>query len=464
MTASGCKTLDALVLKDDRLILGLVGPQQAPNERNYDYPSSISGFRTEILVHILELAVSTPENAIVCPRARAPFNISQVSRLRREIALDSPNLWAKIYMANPWVISTWMELRDITPLFHAHINRWRSAKFHWLDIKESAISLRFPAPELEVFHAASIAERNSPNLEHEPVSYFNNHTPRLRDLLLNRIYNPLTSSIYTGLLKVHLSSTFFRDIQDIQFIRKLVACPLLEELLWENELVLSVAMDHGGAVSSVASHVDTGARERLPSLVRIHSIDIKHDDPDDGAKCCVVVGTSGSPSELKVLRFEYFIGAPEFIGRALPDLGPRFPLPSLQHLTLSSFAGTKLDAEAFLAMLENLPTITSLELTDCPPSFAYALRVDTGSPIVCPLLKRLWLESDPSPGPQRLVEVMKSRANSNRLDRSAVLENSAPLFHLTLRGPNVFDWELVPDLLQLSIVVDWARSEKKTWR
>ncbi|KDQ12834.1 hypothetical protein BOTBODRAFT_403128 [Botryobasidium botryosum FD-172 SS1] len=286
-----------------------------------------------------------------------------------------------------------------------------------------------------------------PEFERDPVSYFNGYTPRLRDLLLTRIYISLDTPIYLGLQKLHLSFIIFTDTPTVSLIRNLITCPLLEELTLREvyfpfidtlspvvaflpclrimnislvnlhtryllasiqapaELMLSVGLNCRGLAPSIVTDVDTSALERLPSLARIHSIDIKH---NDDAKRCVVVGTSDPHSKFEVLKLDYFLGTPA--------------------------------------------------LTDCPPSFAYALRVDADSHIVCPLLRWLWLESDPPPDSQRLFEVLESRASSNW---SVVLDASASLFHLTLRGSNFFDWKLVPKLLQLSVIVDWAKSERK---
>ncbi|KDQ12835.1 hypothetical protein BOTBODRAFT_403056 [Botryobasidium botryosum FD-172 SS1] len=90
--------MGTLMLEDDCLHLrqisttNLTRPRQALNEGNHNRPSSINGFPSEILVYTFELAVSAPENAILRPRARIPFNVSQVSRLWRVIALNTPNL------------------------------------------------------------------------------------------------------------------------------------------------------------------------------------------------------------------------------------------------------------------------------------------------------------------------------------------------------------------------------------
>jgi len=220
---------------------------------------------------------------------------------------------------------------------------------------------------------------------------------------------------------------------------------LLASIQVSVSLMLSVEMECKEVTLSVP-RVDTNALERLPNLSRIHSIKVEH---HASANCCAFVGRSGPPSELEVLRIDYYLEAPEQVGRTLSDLGLQLPLPSLEELSFSWFEDCGLDVAAFTGVLENLPTVTSLSLTECPSSFVEALYVSHGSHL-CPLLKQLRLDSDSSLDSKRLFEIVESRVSSNR---SSTLEDT--VFHLTLRECDLVDEEMVSKLEELSVVVDW---------
>ncbi|KDQ12839.1 hypothetical protein BOTBODRAFT_146406 [Botryobasidium botryosum FD-172 SS1] len=492
----------------------------------------INSLPNEILALIFKLAESAPFNVILLPSVKAPFNLSQVSRLWREIALNTPNLWTTICPTTSWMGSTLlarsksclldveflalsdykytgissrlidtyhilnhsMASLDIPSALYQHVHRWHSVKLNRPNIDESTPFFRSPAPQLEIFHAESRRSWDPPVFAPNPgsVSYFNNHTPRLRDLSLTRVCVPLTSPMYTGLQKLQLDHIKFRDAPVSQLIRDLAACPLLEVLRLRDiyfaptgatppiiaelhrlqsmdlaltecdaryllasiqvsaELVLSVEMECGEATLSIP-RIDTSALKHLPNLARIHSLDVRY---HGRARCCAFIGTSGPPSTAEILKMDYYHhpqAEAAQISRTLSDLGLRLPLSSLEHLAFSWFTECGVDVAVFTGILENLPTVISLALTDCPPSFVEALYVGAGSHL-CPLLKRLCLESDES---ERLFEVVESRVNAKR---SVSRDGSAPLFQVTFRECESVDSELVEKLLQLLVVVDWDES------
>ncbi|KDQ12841.1 hypothetical protein BOTBODRAFT_33987 [Botryobasidium botryosum FD-172 SS1] len=107
-------------------------------------------------------------------------------------------------------------------------------------------------------------------------------------------------------------------------------------------------------------------------------------------------------------------------------------------------------------MLANLPTFTSLALRRCPSSFVRVLRVRADSHShLCPLLKRLRLESNPLLSSERLYEIIRSRANPNR---SVSPAPSVPSFELVRRDCSLVVRGLVAALQKLSVEVDWDRA------
>ncbi|KDQ08043.1 hypothetical protein BOTBODRAFT_70011 [Botryobasidium botryosum FD-172 SS1] len=227
----------------------------------------------ELIANIFELVEKTPENSTQMLPARAPMNVSQVSTLWREIALNDPNLWTSISVLNAPLHRAFLPRSKGAPLditlvplqgrrfghpyhhteavhdkimsmfpysigpFIRHLDRWRTLEIDGLQPGTFDYGGAFasPAPRLETLHVNVKWHENNHSAVESAISRGSSHlfggqTPRLRDLTLGGLCIPLTSPIYHDLNKLSLANINFDHSSINDFIAILAACPLLKML------------------------------------------------------------------------------------------------------------------------------------------------------------------------------------------------------------------------------------------
>ncbi|KDQ17981.1 hypothetical protein BOTBODRAFT_545773 [Botryobasidium botryosum FD-172 SS1] len=230
----------------------------------------------EILAIIFQCIVGDEATRAMPLRQRAPFNVSHVSRRWRNVAIETPRLWAAYDIANahiadiiidrskhvpldiklviyptrymgpgdgdPWELCfptrcadvdaaapiTFDLLRPLLP----HVHRWGAVVLDGVD-DEHHLEMCLPgdpAPNLQKLHII----KNSHFMDSEAIlriPLFNGSTPLLRDLYLSCLSIPLTSSLYTGLTSLKLEYLIYEEGVMPFLLTIGGGCPLLERLI-----------------------------------------------------------------------------------------------------------------------------------------------------------------------------------------------------------------------------------------
>ncbi|KDQ08104.1 hypothetical protein BOTBODRAFT_180128 [Botryobasidium botryosum FD-172 SS1] len=450
--------------------------------------TAIHRLPNEILALIFEFTECSPENAKQPLDLRSPINISQVSKLWREIALDTATLWTAIDAVNAPILHIFTSrskraLLDIKLLpgreFHdeeghvtvahhyqtthfpgfirkllPHINRWKSMQLLSLTRSTLERCLNEPAHQLDTFHAhCSAHDIESPVYTYR---FFDDHTPRLRDLSLVGVCVSLQSPMFTGLTCLHLERVQYTHSSVYQLLQNLAACPLLEDLhLWhvrfpllttnpdllsESQLLVGLPRLQGLTLRGLQDHLTqfilasirvspflglgiglfdpTDFESILPpnadlvdNLLNLHHICtlvVQSSHRGDG---CIFIAQS-SETDLFTIYFDSTGAADRGVTeRTVSAIGQVLPFPNLTSLSFEGllFQNT-LGMSTFTRVLQDLPTITTLALHECLAKFAEELVV-TPALHLCPLLQTLELTASKITA-ERLVAIVKSRTET----------------------------------------------------
>lgn len=352
--------------------------------------------------------------------------------------------------------------------------------------------LRSPAPKLRELRLSSFGGQIR-----LPIPLFQDHTPQLCVVILHGVDIPLSSPIFSGLQWLDLDSVESEDGVLSQLVHNIASCPLLQYFrltyhspflpeaqrppippvhlphlrcmlihLKESDIIyllsssFPVQLKLGMVLNLSEYHLsltstDTSIVERLPILARIRSVRVTIDD--DVCRFAVT-GRDGLWHETDIDLFEILystFNSVQLVEMLLPVFGEQSPFPALEELYFEGFcyAVENEDPLLFIRALLNFPTITSLTLFACPPSFLEALIVDPDSPLhTCPLLERLVI-SDSHPD---LIRIIKSRLENPR--------HVTPLRHLTIVGSDSIDEITILALQALPIRLEVKDDIHYHWR
>ncbi|KDQ08062.1 hypothetical protein BOTBODRAFT_38282, partial [Botryobasidium botryosum FD-172 SS1] len=215
----------------------------------------------EILAFIFDYVGCSPANASQPFRGRAPWNVSQTSKLWREIALGTAILWSDIVLrtvplaqasldrskgallnvSQPKDMGVAPDVRFLQ-ILRPHINRCNTLMLAGLT-PEALAYLTTPAPRLETFFAyldLDYIEDVVLETSFALPDLFEGHTPQLRAILLGGIPLSLRSALFVGLTFLHLANIEYVDSSVVQLFRNLAMYPLLE-ILWLERLLFPLA-------------------------------------------------------------------------------------------------------------------------------------------------------------------------------------------------------------------------------
>ncbi|KDQ13857.1 hypothetical protein BOTBODRAFT_175273 [Botryobasidium botryosum FD-172 SS1] len=240
---------------------------------------------SEILSMIFKMTERSARNSFRPLEIRAPLNLAQVSKLWREVALDTPSLWAAIDVMNIRIAPTFLERSRSTPLEivvasggtyggdedesdnreqsehlatelrsmkkayslrgvdpHAflvpllpHINRWQSLTLEGQGGRKlEGFLLPAVAPALTTFCALQLGYRAMPTLH---PALFNEQLPSLNRLSLLGVGLPweLAPTALRGLRWLTLEGYSSNPADRAQLLDLLQGCPLLEFLRLHTE-------------------------------------------------------------------------------------------------------------------------------------------------------------------------------------------------------------------------------------
>lgn len=221
------------------------------------------------------------KHALPFPNAKYPvvdtgtlLSVSWVSRLWREISINTPTLWTHIDAVNADLIHVFISRSRAAPLdvrllppdrwlmrktntssiiaqrhsiliqhdnsiqFIGHLkpqmHRLRSLRLNGLSQGLLDRLLDTPAPLLTLFHVEPLKfhQGSSAPIANEATSphFFRGETPLLREVRIVGITQTLTSPIFTGLVSLHLENISFTHSTNLHIFQLLIACPLLEDL------------------------------------------------------------------------------------------------------------------------------------------------------------------------------------------------------------------------------------------
>ncbi|KDQ12035.1 hypothetical protein BOTBODRAFT_67705 [Botryobasidium botryosum FD-172 SS1] len=297
----------------------------------------------EIYSYIFELIHSAGRDTQVC------WSVSQVSRVWRQIALNTPRIWSTIDKIHREFVETCITRSgdvslDISLRMHpnigrfadekgaaqerkvagslalllAHAHRWRSLSLFNIPLNPLSPAFRTPAPRLQSLELdyLGIDTEELMGLSDNP---FAGSSP-LRSLRLAGVRVPLTASVYVGLTSLQLeniSAHVHSPIHPRQFLDVLKASPLLQLLSVDNVYVLG---------RSVAAE--------SPPIQMLHLQRIHIDETEAHILRLILSSIRGSSSLAitgsQILR--------EGEGSVFPTQGLQATLPSLWNITSLHFA------------------------------------------------------------------------------------------------------------------------------
>ncbi|KDQ12050.1 hypothetical protein BOTBODRAFT_176815 [Botryobasidium botryosum FD-172 SS1] len=354
-----------------------------------------------------------------------------------------------------------------------HVSRWEEVIFKGVTCSLWE-HLRFPAPNLKRLEVATAED----DTDAPSIQFFGGSTPLLRDLRLWVYGPPLTSPIYTGLTTLRLDNIPYENtVRDL--LGALAGCPCLRRLILKD-----LGFDPPG--DPPPPHIDI----HLPQLeeVKFNSLGedvapdiissitasptvrfkvVEEEDTWDDDLLGMIFRSNFFPSSVppirwvhcKLLRTPFHVAFDagdfehgcrmevEFRRRSavIPGLARHLPIQSLESLALEN-VDSALNPASFTALLANLPSITSITLSECSWRLVNVL-IATPDSNLCPLLRELRLQkvdvlkksllelarsrtasSQPTPGGVHLSRLVFS--NCAGLDLSTVLELRSLSLHV----------------------------------
>ncbi|KDQ07579.1 hypothetical protein BOTBODRAFT_59888 [Botryobasidium botryosum FD-172 SS1] len=473
------------------------------NRRNELSP--IYRLPTELLALAFEFAVCDEATPVPSRSRQRPVvvDLSHVSQRWRHVSVSTPKLWTNIcdsaqpfldlFIARSKTASltvtytsgsftgiapdgSMYSIAAIThfdavnaagflPLLAPHIDRCRSLTLQELRPGGFERFLLAPAPRLEVFHAEL---NNDCAMELDTFislhTFFGGQTPLLRDLLLQGVYQPLTSPIYRNLTRLRLSYVHYQFFSIHHMLAALANCPSMEELAL-SRVAFSHMIDQSASLSETHIHLSHLRRLELGHLETpiMHDIftfvsfppflqlnvtlfgdgkDIRsifplpvdfHALPSIaftrhlkleilGSTLWRIQGRAHDLSDTSFNLMNDSTGAPvedifSAVERDLPILS------EIESLALKGILDSSLSVPSFVRFLRRVPTITSLTLESCSPSFVNTLVERSYS--LCPLLTELVIKAADVTNAS-LMDVVASRTTAPNYPASATSPTDLP--------------------------------------
>ncbi|KDQ07820.1 hypothetical protein BOTBODRAFT_38502 [Botryobasidium botryosum FD-172 SS1] len=190
------------------------------------------------------------------PKSYFPLTVLGVSYLWRQIALQSPRLWARPHTLLPRpLFETYirrsknasldiffapkdrgqkrLDLAVYMGLVSSHAARWRSCTLNCVSPKRMAPHFQLPAPKLEALslNYGDMDTARDTDLSTVLLNPFSGYAPRLRELSLGGVFVPFTSPIYANLSTLRLARIRYTKPDAFQQLMQLLdRTPLLEVL------------------------------------------------------------------------------------------------------------------------------------------------------------------------------------------------------------------------------------------
>ncbi|KDQ10755.1 hypothetical protein BOTBODRAFT_177842 [Botryobasidium botryosum FD-172 SS1] len=396
------------------------------------------------------------ENAESYARLHVGWCVSRVSSLWRQIAQGTARLWTLVNMPAPDFVETCVlrsqnlplhimlrdfaeakifshfsvsryeeKIKQCAPILVRHIARWQTLAFK--DIRPVHYVGMFSdvAPQVEKL---DICITPTPVERVQMIitpKTFTGLFPGLRELRLKTVTIPLSSTVYTNLVKLHLKFVTFPENTVGDLIRAFQASPLLEELVLSKTLFLGrdptppianpVPLPHLKSIWLILLEAPLPktilSSICAPPTLHIfgHSIfppgwdltDIipSRDDIPNTVPCLLEITDltfdfEAEPSIYKIeassrsfdnfpTPFDFGFGPFQEWGsmdghpkRAFLNLGAELPLPKLVALILYSVSSKFITKNVFVQVLSRFPEIEELEFHDCAPG--YLACIDPG--------------------------------------------------------------------------------------
>ncbi|KDQ18129.1 hypothetical protein BOTBODRAFT_63838 [Botryobasidium botryosum FD-172 SS1] len=410
---------------------------------------------------------------------KSPLHIAAVSKRWRAIALNTPRCWtsitsirtAEIYLPRtkqqPLEIKRGLRTEESFPHFlllvAPYSDQWQSVDFD-LEIELNPSWARgltsCRATKLKSLKISYWSPLSPPKCDSD---WFCGSTPCLEQVELHYIFIPFTSSIYSGLTRLRLSSIQF-DI-DIcpfparAFLLALAKCPELEELHLKN--LSWDALEFTGSISPTQTLIHMprlrvvvldqvvqcmtrpileyvqfstptqlklscdragswGEQEvelhdfypRIPNLDLIRRFQIRM------RRWCNLNGWGPNGNELLKIEYPGMSGwevVDEGVSaRLFKNLLQYYPTPSVTELCLDlwEYPGAADTAQA-MSFINSLPLLTDITLVNAPRAFLDTLLIYTNDP-VSPPLRHLRLVGDRHTAWEKLVVLVHSRVQYTR--------------------------------------------------
>ncbi|KDQ19461.1 hypothetical protein BOTBODRAFT_62833 [Botryobasidium botryosum FD-172 SS1] len=447
---------------------------------------------------------------------RDPLNIMRVSRDWRQIAMDSPRVWAHISMIPEPLLSTFLERSKNVPLELTFYRTTRGAALQHmarispshlertrvLRIDLSGMEMQIDKVESWLSTPLSALERLEINRPEEEMYHgglnFAIDAPRLRHLSFEHCFMPFDHPIYSTLSTLTLRNIAFIETDvAVGLLQALEASLFLEELSLQYQMYSAAATEPTlsnpmmvnlphlrrlslGIPSPITrfflGHITTPASSQTELVVtdRRPYDDIASIIPSQPGNLLNITATTellvsardgGANFEAKGRScksggsFWLIIFGERGLAHGLfESLAHVVPMPHLQTLSVHSFKKKKKDTGSFARALGHFPSITTLEFKGCHPTVIESVTISRArNRHICPLLQNLSL-SDCSIKEGALLRLVRSRTFFPDDEPSTT---GRPLERLDL----VSCWEptrdVVPKLLEHLKVVYWGAQRFK---
>lgn len=393
---------------------------------------------TEIISLIFEHAGQYERHDDTIFHNEVPLNILRVSKDWRQIAMDTPRIWAQIDLMSESLLPIFIERSKSVPLgitlrransdprFHGHLlrilpftERYGSLVMDlgWMNHPESEIVTLFasPVPLLEVLNIewrgkGSDAYTSMSRMALPPTA----HMPRLRHLITRGFFIPYTHPVFSGLTVLSLGNIEHSNPNSIhEILRAIDACPLLESLTlitltfpvaplslplvemgvslprirhyevrlvtaWATQLILSCISVPASAQKELS--VDLEGDMTLDRLLPPYTRNLL----DLASATNLRISPSGYGTETADSGGSFCIHVSRQKDYVFSWLG-NVRMPNLQTLSVTSFG--KRSSTAFSAELGRYSSITELTFHNCTESAIEGLCISpTAHRHVCPLL------------------------------------------------------------------------------
>ncbi|KDQ17437.1 hypothetical protein BOTBODRAFT_144251 [Botryobasidium botryosum FD-172 SS1] len=402
---------------------------------------------SELISLIFQFAVTdsspSPFQADISATKRVPLNVAGVSKRWRQVALDTPRIWAKIDMRSTSLVPLFLERSkgapldietrsaDIMALCEPHIGRWRALRA-LIATKEAPSWLLAPAPKLEILNLAHDFSRSL--TRSEAISeLFMNRTPCLRELNLTGLFILPTPVLFSPLTKLSLTSllydgpfTWSQFLQAIQFSLALeelrlnsvhaggipeaddaikVSLPCLKVLVLNRVPPRFLPFILGRIIMPATSRLEVEVditsgdwNSVLPrDISHLHNIQSARHLLFDAAPIatrggdgCSLRGQGLGGETLFLFVVHGGHGGRRVVAQNLfSNMGQALPV-LFESISITSYMEEKWSAAKFANSLSSFPSVEELSLNSCNPKFIRALTATPKRP-PCPRLQRLKL-------------------------------------------------------------------------